>query len=165
MKEHLLIQDCITILRQGKTILQEVENKGVYEDIGGHIRHCLDFVDCLAAGLEAGRIDYNQRKRDVRIERDCEFAFTKIDEAIAKLQSLANADFNQTLLVRHERANDITNEESWCGSTLARELEFMQSHTVHHYAIINLKLAILGIKIDEDLGVAASTLKYRTQNT
>jgi hypothetical protein len=163
MKQHPLIEDCITGLLQGKNILQEVENKGVYENIGGHIRHCLDFVDCLTAGLSAGRIDYNQRTRDVRIERDCKFASAKINEAIAKLQSLSSVDFSQTILVRRERANDLTSEESWCGSTLARELEFMQSHTVHHYAIINLKLAMLGIKIDEDLGVAASTLKYRKQ--
>jgi hypothetical protein len=162
--KNQLIEDCISVFRQGSDLVQTIENNGIYENIGGHFRHCIDFVACLISGIESGKIDYNKRERNSLVETDLETALAKIEETIEKLQILSAQDFKQEVLVRHERAIDITDENSWCRSTIAREVEFMQSHTVHHYAIIGLKLANLGIKIDENFGVADSTLKYRIQS-
>lgn len=162
--KNQLISDCISIFNQGGKLLQNLESNEVYANIGGHFRHCFDFVDCLFAGIEPGKIDYNKRERNLQVEIDSVSASAKISEVIKKLQTLSVQDFNQEILVRHERANDISDADAWCRSTLAREVEFLQSHTVHHYAIIGLKLAASGIKVDETFGVADSTLKYRTQN-
>jgi hypothetical protein len=162
--KNQLIKDCISIFNQGSDLLQNIENNEIYAKIGGHFRHCFDFVDCLIAGIEQGKIDYNQRERNLQVEIDSASALAKMSEIIGKLQTLSLQDFNRDVLVRHECANDVLDENSWCRSTLAREIEFLQSHTVHHYAIIGFKLAALGIKINEDFGVANSTLKYRTQN-
>jgi hypothetical protein len=46
-------------------------------------------------------------------------------------------------------------------STIRRELQFLLSHTVHHYALIAIILKIQGFDCDEDFGVAPSTLKYQ----
>lgn len=159
-----LIEDCVFILEQGKVLLHEIEGKDFYQTIGAHFRHCLDFIECLILGIEIGKIDYNKRTRDLRTETDCRFAGEKIDEIIGKLYEISASDINKSVLVRHERASDLTKEESWCGSSVARELEFMQSHTVHHFAIIKLKLAFEGIRLNDDFGVAASTLKYKKQS-
>jgi hypothetical protein len=163
MKDQL-IKNCISVFRQGSNLLQTIENNGIYEHVGGHFRHCIDFAACLISGIESGKIDYNKRERNLLAETDLETVLVKIAETIEKLQNLFTEDFEKEVLVRHECAIDITDENSWCRSTLAREVEFMQSHTVHHYAIIGLKLTNLGIKIDENLGVADSTLKYRIQS-
>jgi hypothetical protein len=161
--KNQLITDCISVFRQGGELLQTIDNNDIYINIGAHFRHCFDFVDCLISGIESGKIDYNQRERNLQVETDCKTGSAKINETIKKLQTLSLLEFSQTILVRHERANDIADEKSWCSSTIAREVEFLQSHTVHHYAIIGLKLANLGIKVDENFGVADSTLKYRIQ--
>lgn len=159
-----LIEDCVSVFKQGSELLQTIDRNDIYANIGAHFRHCFDFVDCLILGIENGKIDYNKRERNLQVETDCKKGLAKIDETIEMLKTLAVLDFSQTILVRHERASDVTNEKSWCVSTLAREVEFLQSHTVHHYAIIGFKLANLGIKVDENFGVADSTLKYRIQN-
>jgi hypothetical protein len=36
----------------------------------------------------------------------------------------------------------------------------VQSHTIHHFALIAYKLQTLGIEVEEGFGVAPSTLKY-----
>jgi hypothetical protein len=163
--KNQLINDCISVFKQSNELLQTIDNNDVYAHIGGHIRHCIDFAACLILGLDSGKIDYNKRERNLLIENDVTIALAKITETVENLQTLSLQDFTCEVLVRHEMADDITDEKSWCRSTLAREVEFLQSHTVHHYAIIGFKLASLGIKIDEDFGVADSTLKYRIQNT
>jgi hypothetical protein len=43
---------------------------------------------------------------------------------------------------------------------VARELQFLQSHTVHHYAVIHLMLLQQGIRPDPEFGVAPSTLRH-----
>jgi hypothetical protein len=162
--KNQLISDCISIFEQGGELLQSLENNDIYANVGEHFRHCFDFVDCLNSGIESGKIDYNQRERNPLAEIDLVIALAKIDEIIRTLQMITLKELNREVLVRHERANDCADETSWCRSSLAREVEFLQSHTVHHYAIIGFKLASLGIATGENFGVADSTLKYRVQN-
>jgi hypothetical protein len=162
--KNQLISDCISIFEQGGELLQSLENNDIYANVGEHFRHCFDFVDCLNLGIESGKIDYIQRERNPLVETDLVIALAKIDEIIRTLQVIALQELNREVLVRHERANDCADETSWCRSSLAREVEFLQSHTVHHYAIIGFKLTNLGIATDENFGVADSTLKYRIQN-
>ena len=49
----------------------------------------------------------------------------------------------------------------WCASTGRRELQFLLSHSVHHYAIIAMICGQHEIEVPEGFGVAPSTLKYR----
>jgi hypothetical protein len=49
----------------------------------------------------------------------------------------------------------------WCRSSVSRELQFLLSHTVHHYALIAMTLRAAGVELDEELGVAPSTLAYQ----
>ena len=59
-------------------------------------------------------------------------------------------------------ALDCTEDEAprWAPSSVARELQFLVSHTVHHYAVIAAMLRPQGIEPGVDFGVAPSTLKY-----
>ena len=159
--ENRLIKDCISIFTQGENLLKQIECNAHYAKVGGHFRHCFDFANCLLSGIESGKIDYNKRERNSAVETDLATAAAKIAEIVEKLRKAGAEDFNREILMRHERAVDEFDEQSWCRSTIAREFEFLQSHTVHHYAIIGLKLAGAGISIDENFGVADSTLKYR----
>ncbi|MBM4187475.1 MAG: hypothetical protein FJ206_09205 [Gemmatimonadetes bacterium] len=51
--------------------------------------------------------------------------------------------------------------ESWSRSTLGRELQFLVSHSVHHFALIKLLLANDGPVLPREFGVAPSTLSHQ----
>jgi len=52
-------------------------------------------------------------------------------------------------------------QQSICiDSSLQRELTYLHSHTVHHIAQISLALRVMGIKIDDQMGIAPATLTY-----
>lgn len=161
--QQKLIEDLISIFGQGEDLLRSLPNNQIYVLVGGHFRHCLDFADCFFNGIETGKIDYNQRQREISVETDLQSALAKIAVTVEKLRNLTEQNLDGEIKLRHERAIDENDEKSWCQTTLTRELEFLQSHTVHHFAIIGLKLFQAGIKVDENFGVADSTLKYRKQ--
>ena len=46
-------------------------------------------------------------------------------------------------------------------SSVARELDFLQSHTIHHYAIIAMLCRLQNVVVEQGFGVAPSTLRYQ----
>jgi hypothetical protein len=48
----------------------------------------------------------------------------------------------------------------WSYSSIGRELQFLLSHTIHHYALIALALRLQGYEPSAEFGVAPSTLQY-----
>jgi hypothetical protein len=124
--------------------------------VGGHFRHNLDFVNSFLKGIGDGQIDYNARERDVRVEIDRRYAVGKFEIAMKRLGSLTVEIMQRAIYVRSE-----VDPSTWLLSSVARELEFVNSHTVHHHALIAEKVASFGIAVTEDFGVAPSTLEYR----
>ena len=49
---------------------------------------------------------------------------------------------------------------AWSESTVARELQFLVSHTIHHHALIAAILRLESHTPAEGFGIAPSTLKY-----
>jgi hypothetical protein len=123
--------------------------------VGGHFRHNLDIVNNFLIGIAERRIDYNRRERDIRIETDREYAVEKLDLAKRRIGNLNDGILERLVSVRSE-----VNPTTWLPSSVTRELEFVHSHTVHHHALIAEKLAGFGIAVNENFGVAPSTLKY-----
>ena len=58
------------------------------------------------------------------------------------------------------RADALEDDTPWTSSTLGRELLFLLSHTIHHYALIDLLLREEGFEVPPDFGMAPSTLKH-----
>ncbi len=127
--------------------------------VGGHLRHILDFYSSFIEGLPQSRIDYNQRLRDVRVEQDRFYALRKIDDCVIDLKSLALLSANEHLLVCTEDGS------SWSRSSVLRELDFLRSHTIHHFALIAMLLRLHEVDPGEEFGVAPSTLKHWKQET
>jgi hypothetical protein len=50
-------------------------------------------------------------------------------------------------------------------SNLAREVMFCVGHAIHHYAILKLLCAGVGVKLPYEFGVAPSTLKHLEAQT
>jgi hypothetical protein len=133
--------------------------------VGAQLRHCIDFYDCLLTSLAAGRVDYTHRGRDPRLETDRDLAQKKIDALILALSRLGGEEAERELLVRTEASTG--SAEGWTRSTVRRELDFLVSHTIHHFALIVMLLDMHGFKIPQKLegfGVAPSTLRHWSES-
>jgi len=123
--------------------------------IGEHTRHILEMFLCLEQSYDAGVLNYDKRQRNRRIETETEFAKQCIYEIKAGLKSE-----NKTIYL--EQPMDGLNIR--IQSNYYRELLYNLEHCVHHQALI--KVAVLqleNILIDENFGVARSTIQYRKQ--
>jgi len=165
-QETRIIINCINLLEDGIRLLKELDDE-VYAktsalsprgSVGGHLRHCLDFYKSFLMGLDSGRVDYNKRQRDQLIETDRTHAINEIFKLIDELREIISIFRIAPILISTE--DDGVTRESWCGSSVVRELEFLRSHTIHHYSVIAMLLRFEGIEPGEEFGVAPSTLKY-----
>jgi hypothetical protein len=157
----LLIKSLIAEIRRGIKLIESLNDEvytskpGDTGSVGAHFRHNLDFGVILMAGLGSGAIDYSDRERDVRVERDRQHAMKRFEILANSLEEFDEGELDRVIRVRSE-----VDETLWLESSFLRELEFVHSHTVHHYALISAKLDSLGIDLPSDFGVAPSTLKF-----
>jgi hypothetical protein len=125
---------------------------------GPHLRHVLDHYSSFLAGLPAARIDYDARERDVRLETEIPFAIDRMREIIGGLVLVDLELLEAPIEIRLEAGGP--EAEQWSRSTVRRELQFLLSHTVHHFALIAMVLERHGVAVAEDFGVAPSTLRH-----
>ncbi len=163
-----LIRANLHFLQQADALLERLENRqyrqtvaAFYESsVGGHLRHCLEHYHSLLAGLGTGRIDYDDRERDVSIEHSANEARKSIRCICTRLEELLSHDPPIGLLVKMDCG---AVEIEWQPSTVGRELQFLVSHTVHHFAMIGGICRALGVSLDDEFGVAPSTLRHRAR--
>lgn len=127
---------------------------------GSHMRHILEFYECFLEGCLIGHIDYDARRRDIQLETEREAALQRVAQTRARLAALTDA-VDRLLQVRMEDAPAELGLQAFLDSSMARELQLLSSHTVHHFAILATGLRLLGIEVEPDFGVAPSTLRYR----
>jgi len=127
--------------------------------IGGHVRHCLDHVRALLAGLDTGEVDYDHRDRGTPIEADPAVASEALEGLRAGLLGLDEPALAQRVRVVAMVDGDGTPHR--CDSTVGRELLFALSHTVHHQAIMAPLLEAAGVTVPEGFGYAPSTIAYQ----
>lgn len=159
-----LTRDLLHVVRQGIEAIESLPGD-VYGNggaplgtggIGAHMRHCLDFFDRLIDGVEEGAIDYDRRERDERVEVDRDYAVARMERVLKRIAALEKVDGTQRVSVRADADPD----EAPLESTVARELKFVMSHTIHHYAIMAMYMRQAGCAVAPEFGVAPSTLRY-----
>ncbi|MEO8026712.1 MAG: DinB family protein [Bryobacteraceae bacterium] len=164
-----LIQANTGWLRQALSLLARIGDD-VYSSVpgslaphraGAHLRHILDFYECFLDGLDSAHIDYDARKRDESIATSRVDAAAKIRDLIARLESAPLLRGDALVWVRLEAADAELIPDPYMTSSVARELQSLSSHTVHHFALIAMTLNAHGVEVDSDFGVAPSTLRYQ----
>lgn len=152
------------LLRQGRELVAGLSDEDYAEadppvftsSAGAHLRHVLDHYDSILEGARCGRVDYYERKRDPATETDRAVALARIGSTDKGLTALLGSERGDLLLRVSAEDADAT-----IPTTLARELHFALSHTVHHYALIALACRHRGRALPDDFGVASSTLAHR----
>jgi hypothetical protein len=124
-----------------------------HASVGQHVRHTLEIIQGLFTGLDAGVINYENRKRDLLLEINPQHAL-HVTKIFGQNLALENKD----LLV--EMVDEFS--EMSIDSNLYRELHFVLEHTIHHMALIKIALRILGKDTtDENFGMSYSTIRYK----
>jgi hypothetical protein len=161
-----MIDEVIEVLKQGRDLLGQIDDQTFLRaippmfnyGIGSHIRHCLDFFSCFLAGLAARRIYYDSRERHEALEKDRGAAVQKTETLIQHMSELTIASEPLVVSVRLE---DAAGQQQWSHSSIARELQALKSHTIHHYALIAVLLRLQGIEPPEEFGISTATLRQR----
>lgn len=165
-----LIRDLIATLQQGaelvSAVADEVYAEGIAElsasSIGAHYRHHLDHVRSVVVGLKSGVVDYDDRVRGTDIEFDRDVALAATGELIGALERICADDLTaQCTVLQRSCAGGTSRPES--PATMMRELAFLQSHAIHHYALIGLVARIKGVTVPDGFGLMPSTITYQQE--
>ena len=167
-----LARDNARLLEQGLDVLATLDPQAYRKaepavagsTIGGHLRHVLDHYASFFAG--GRRIDYDARARELELETSPAAAGERMRGYAARLRRLAlDGTGDGTGEGTGERLVKVdTGHPAWSSSCVARELQFLASHTVHHYALIGVILRLNGAGVPEAFGVAPSTLRHRAES-
>lgn len=159
----IIVQSALKTLKKSEYLLDRLTNEQLcnnsvspyYSSIGTHIRHILDFYECIFNGNVKNRIDLIARPRNKDVELKCDCAKDYLKSIINKLNTL---DFkaDKPIVVVDDLSLGIVE----IPYTFAALLAQANSHTIHHYAIINYILDALNISIeDSDFGYNPTTPK------
>ena len=128
--------------------------------LGGHLRHCIEHYESFITGLVDGRVDYDKRSREKSVERQTKSAREKLLQLVGSMEVLKRSDADEEVLVKMDCGG---NECVWQKSTVGRELQFLVSHTVHHFAMMKGLCSALNVRLPETFGVAPSTLRHEAK--
>lgn len=153
-------------LRQGQRLILGISHD-VYigtdeqlsgSSVGDHVRHVIEHYQRFLMGYREEAVDYDARQRDTRISSDENFAGSVIEQVIDGLRELADSD--APLMVKMAVSADGSRDVPLTSSSVNRELQYLQAHTIHHYALIALLLRAQGEDPPSDFGYAPSTLQH-----
>jgi len=125
--------------------------------IGQHVRHIIELFIELDKGYETGTVNYENRKRDYRIETDKDLASGLLGTIYNEMMRP-----NKPLLLQTGYKED-SDELIAIDTNYYRELAYNMEHTVHHMAMIRIGIHELStLQLDESFGIASCTIKYRS---
>ena len=127
--------------------------------VGQHVRHILEFFECLIQSRQTGILNYDNRKRDLAIETNPETAKTVLNKILQEIGQ------ENTELMLQQRYTESDDELITLPTNFHREIMYNIEHAVHHQALIRIGVQALRpeINLPKAFGVADSTIHYRNQ--
>jgi hypothetical protein len=155
---HTAINANLAVIQQGVRLLGALTPPSYGQriplcynaSIGGHIRHIIEHYQAFLCGMDDGELDYENRTRDPLVENDPAVAGALLEAMAERLGDLGPSLANRT--VNYGVATE---------TSLLRELEFLLSHTIHHYALVAVMARLQGFEPEPTFGIAPSTLKFQ----
>jgi hypothetical protein len=165
---NIIIQSNLKTLQNASILLSNLTNEELcnnsvspyYSSLGCHIRHILDFYDCVLNIDSDYRVDLTARKRNNKVECNCDDAVQYLNLIINKLKTITLEE-GVEIIVIDDLGLGKTEIQYTAGALFAQA----NSHAIHHYAIINYILDSLGIAVhDNDFGYNPTTPKATSLN-
>ena len=124
---------------------------------GAHVRHVVEHYELFLAGLTTGHINYDLRRRNLKLSSDPKAAICRIKELAGQIDILSDEELRRLIDIKMDTGDVCQTVETSVG----RELQFLWSHHVHHNAMIRMIIESFGENVAKDFGVAASTKKFQ----
>ena len=151
-----LLDELATVLRHVSPAAYTAKSfPRVSGSIGQHVRHILDHVAGLCAAARSGVLSYDWRERGTEVEADVRAALRMIRHLQGTLTQFDGCDENAPITLTSVVAYGTAPVAA--RTTLAREILFVISHTVHHQALIAVLLSAAGRSVPDAFGLAPST--------
>jgi len=139
-------------LNSAKILLSSIDNSiyinktvgPFYSSVGSHLRHSLDFFNCIIQGIVINEIDLTSRNRDESISNSISAAEEEIDRILNCLNRLDDSDLKKIILVH----DDCGTGKIGIHYSLEGILAQGNSHAIHHYATISYLLFNLDVKTE-----------------
>lgn len=131
-----------------------------FSSIGQHVRHTVEFFQCLINGTLTGIVDYDSRQRNLLIETNLLFALNTLSDIESKIATELCLNRRLTIRVNYGEC-----DFELIDSNFMRELVYMIEHSIHHFALIRIGIQenFKHIQIKPNFGVAYSTIKYKQE--
>ncbi len=131
--------------------------------IGAHMRHIVDHFTALLDGIETRHVNYNKRNRYNEVEQTPQYAIEAFEKITKRLENIESSELDLQLSVTSEI--DVQKSHSTtCSSTVERELVFVSSHAIHHYALVKVMCAMQNKDIPKYFGYAPATITNINQS-
>lgn len=160
----MIIQSINHCLLQVKNLLLQIEDKDYAmccselsnASIGEHTRHIIEMFQCLTNEYKSGIVNYDKRERNKLLETDTNFAVNQVNLLLSIIEKP-----NKELLLQQSGVDEIIS----LNTNYYRELVYNLEHCIHLQALIKVGLVLnFDYPIDENFGVAFSTIEYRKRN-
>jgi hypothetical protein len=129
------------------------------DQTGPHLRHVIEHYEALVLRGDSEGIDYDRRSRDRAVENDPALARVRIVDLQKRLSGWSDATLDVPLRLGGQ-AGTVGEFEFAVASSVGRELVFLASHAVHHFAVLHVYCLQHGLIVDADLGRAPATLAH-----
>lgn len=149
---NIIIESTLKTLEKTKSLLNNIDDTTLsdntvgpyYSSIGSHVRHILDFYDCIFKIDSDNRIDLTARNRQLNVESRCDCAQDYLNDILTKLTSFQYQSEKIVFIL-----DDLGMGKTEIPYTLGSLFSQANSHTIHHYAIISYILSGLNINLKD----------------
>lgn len=140
--------------------------------MGAHFRHILDMFHALKNSYQTATsvvntdaltvVDYDYRRRGAAVEDQRTVALDELKEIKSWMRVLGkNLSTFGNVGVRIKTEVTLQDTQSVeLDSSIFRELIFISSHAVHHYALITVIAKLQNISVNDSIGLAPATVSY-----
>jgi len=150
-------------LQKAQSLLDQITNEQLcdksippyFSSIGGHLRHVLDFYDCVLKITPDCIIDLTERSRDINVESNCDCAKSYVERITEAVSDLDNTEDMPVVVI-----DDLGLGKIQIPYTFGAVLAQANTHATHHFAMINYMLQNLNVVFsDADFGYNPTTPK------
>ncbi|QUJ69513.1 DinB family protein (plasmid) [Photobacterium sp. GJ3] len=155
------IDQAITLIKQlNPQQYQHIAKPYVQSSIGAHLRHIIDqYFALMTCSPDHAVIDYDIRRRGARVEHCRETCLNELAQIRHWLLTLPDIQLDNTVTIRSE--NSVMSQQVvQMTSTLRRELLFVASHTVHHFAVVRVAAEMCQVRTADIFSYAPATASY-----
>ena len=131
--------------------------------IGQHFRHIMEFYLCLFNQMHQKKVNYDLRQRDTQLETNRLFGIQILDHTLTLIDEIEDSILTNNKLYLDNCFHELQNDIPDIPTSFIRELTYCLDYCIHHQSLIKIGLKEQELQhlIDEDFGVAFSTLEHR----